>query len=125
MDKKQFQDRTKKLAVRVIKMTETLPHTRAADIIAKQIIRSCTSTAANYRAACRPKSVPDMIHKLNIVAEEADETLFWLELLIETDLIPQAKLQNLLQETDEILAMTITSLKTLRHRQSQIPNPKS
>jgi len=116
MDKQQFQDRTKKLAVRVVKMTEALPDTRAADIIAKQIIRSSTSVAANYRAASRPKSVPDMINKLKIVEEEADETRFWLELLVETNLMTQAKLQDLLKETDEILAMTIASLKTLRNR---------
>ena len=116
MDKQQFQDRTKKLAVRVVKMTEALPDTRAADIIARQIIRSSTSVAANYRAASRPKSVPDMINKLKIVEEEADETRFWLELLVETNLMTQAKLQDLLKETDEILAMTIASLKTLRNR---------
>ena len=118
MDKKQFQDRTKKLAVRIIRMTEALPNTRAADVIARQIIRSSTSTASNYRAACRPKSTADMINKLKIVEEEADETLFWLELLIETNLMTKAKLKGLLKETDEILAMTVASLKTLRKRKS-------
>ncbi len=118
MDKQQFQDRTKKLAVRIVKMTEALPDTRAADIIARQIIRSSTSVAANYRAASRPKSIPDMINKLKIVEEETDETRFWLEVLVDTNLMPLAKLPDLLQETDEILSMTIASLKTLRHRQS-------
>ncbi len=114
MDKKQFQNRTKKLAVRIIKMSEAIPATRAGDIIARQIIRSSTSVGSNYRAACRPKSKADMINKLKIVEEEADETLFWQELLIETDLMTQRQLQNLMQETNEILAMTVASIKTLR-----------
>ncbi|WP_420632373.1 four helix bundle protein [Candidatus Leptofilum sp.] len=118
MDKQQFQKRTKQLGVRIIKMTEALPNTRAADVVARQIIRSSTSVGSNYRAACRAKSTADMINKLKIVEEEADETLFWLEMLIETELMTQQKLQALHKETDEILAMTIASIKTLRKRKS-------
>ena len=77
MDEKIFKARTKKLAVTIIKQMDVLPRSRAADVIAKQIIRSGTSIGANYRAACRAKSTPDMINKLKIVEEEeADETLY-------------------------------------------------
>ncbi len=116
MNKQQFQNRTKKLAVRTIKMTEALPNTRSANVIANQIIHSSASVAANYRSACRPKSKADMINKLKIVEEETHETLFWLEMLVETSLIPSEKLQNLIQGTNEILAMTVTSIKTLRKK---------
>ena len=118
MDEQAFQNRTKKLAVRVIKMSEALPKSWAAEVIGKQIVRSSSSVGSNYRAACRAKSKPDMIHKLKIVEEEADETLFWLELLIESDLVAESRLKELMKETDELLAMTVASINTLRGRQS-------
>ncbi len=118
MDKKQFATRTKQMALRVIKMTETLPKGVAASVIGKQILRSATSVGANYRAACRARSTADMIAKLKIVEEEADETLYWLELLIEADLMPASRLAPLMQEVNEIVAMTVASIKTLRRRQS-------
>lgn len=80
MDEKTFKDRTKRLGVNIIKMTEKLSNSRANDILVRQIIRSATSVGANYRAACRAKSTPDMINKLRIVEEEADETIYWLEI---------------------------------------------
>jgi four helix bundle protein len=119
MDKQQFQKRTKQLAIRTIKMSNTLPKTMAADVIGRQIIRSSSSVGSNYRAACRAKSTADMINKLKIVEEEADETLFWLEVLVEADIMPESRLKDLLQETDEILAMTVASLKTLRQRSNK------
>jgi four helix bundle protein len=97
---------------------DKLPHSRAADVIAKQIIRSGTSIGANYRAACRAKSTPDMINKMKIVEEESDETMYWLEILTETGLLPQEQVQDVYKETNEILAMTVASLKTLRNRKS-------
>ena len=115
--KQMFQNRTKLLAVQIIEMSTHLPKTIAAEVIGKQIIRSATSVGANYRAACRAKSKADMINKLKIVEEEADETQFWLEILIDTDLMPESEITTLWQETDEILAMTVTSIKTLRNRQ--------
>ncbi|VAW35085.1 hypothetical protein MNBD_CHLOROFLEXI01-4273 [hydrothermal vent metagenome] len=118
MDKKQFQQRTKMLGIRIIKMTEAMPNRRAADIVARQIIRSSTSVGSNYRAACRARSTADMINKLKTVEEEADETLFWLEVIIETEMMSQDKLKALQKEADEILAMTIASIKTLRRRKS-------
>jgi four helix bundle protein len=116
--KQMFQNRTKLLAVQIVEMTNQLPKTTAAEVIGRQIIRSATSVGANYRAACRAKSEVDMIHKLKIVEEEADETQFWLEILIDTDLMPESQITPLWQETDEILAMTVASIKTLRNRQS-------
>ena len=114
MNEQQFKARTKKLALRVIRLVEALPKGVVAEVIGKQILRSATSVGANYRAACRGGSDAAMIAKLNIVAEEADETLFWLELLVESRLIPEARLASLISEADEITAMTTASLKTLR-----------
>ena len=126
MDEKTFKARTKKLAVTIIKQMDVLPRSRAADVIAKQIIRSATSIGANYRAACRAKSTPDMINKLKIVEEESDETMYWLEILVEAGLAPKEQIRDLYKETNEILSMTIASIKTLRGRsQSKIVNPKS
>ena len=116
MNEQQFKNRTKQLGVRIIRMVDALPQGRSADIIERQMLCSATSVGANYRAACRAKSSSDMINKLKIVEEEADETLFWQESLIESELAPQARLTELMTETDEILAMTIASLKTLRAR---------
>lgn len=118
MDEKTFKARTKKLAVAIIKQMDKLPQSRAADVVAKQIIRSGTSIGANYRAACRAKSTPDMINKMKIVEEESDETMYWLEILIEAGLLPQEQAAGTYQETNEILAMTVASIKTLRTRKS-------
>jgi four helix bundle protein len=114
VNERRFKQRTKKLALRVIRMVDALPNGMVAEVIGKQVLRSATSVAANYRAACRSRSTEAMIAKLDIVLEEADETLFWLELLIDSGLLPAARLTNLSSETNEITAMTITSLKTLR-----------
>ncbi|MCJ7434485.1 MAG: four helix bundle protein [Anaerolineales bacterium] len=118
MDEKTFKARTKKLAISIIKEVDKLPRSLASDVIGKQIIRSGTSIGANYRAACRAKSSPDMINKLKIVEEEGDETQYWLEILVEAGLIPHSQIANIYKETDEILAMTVASLKTLRNRKS-------
>jgi len=118
MNEQQFKDRTKKLGVRVIRMIELLPQNRATDVIAKQLLRSATSIGANYRAACRAKSIADIINKLKIVEEETDETLYWQEILIEAGFVSEVRLAELMAETSEILAMTVASIKTLRTRQS-------
>ena len=114
MNEQQFKDRTKQLALRVIRLADALPPGRSADVIGKQIVRSATSVGANYRAACRGRSDATMIAKLDIVLEEADETFFWMELLTEAGLISEARVSDLMIETDEIVAMTVASLKTLR-----------
>jgi four helix bundle protein len=122
MDEQEFKTRTKKLGLRVIRLVEALPRTTTTGIIGKQLLRSATSVGANYRAACRAKSTADIINKLKVVEEEADEALNWLELLIEAEIIPATRLNDLMAETDEIIAMTVSSIKTLRAKQK---NPKS
>jgi four helix bundle protein len=109
-----LKDRTKKFALRVIRMTEALPCNRVADILAKQVLRSGTSVGANYRAACRAKSPRDFVAKIGIVEEECDETLYWFELLVESDQIKLARVQSLMQEADELLRIVIASAKTAR-----------
>jgi four helix bundle protein len=119
MTEQEFKSRTKKLALRVIKLVEALPKGQTAGVVGKQLLRSATSVGANYRAACRGKSQADVLHKLAIVEEEADETLYWIELLIEAEIVSEAKLSSLMAETDEIVAMTVASIKTLRGNQSR------
>ena len=116
MDEKIFKERTRKLALRVIEVVEALPKSRTADIIGRQLLRSATSIGANYRAPCRGKSKADVISKLSIVEEEADESVYWLELLIESDNVPEERVRELLNESNEIVAMTVASIKTLRGR---------
>jgi four helix bundle protein len=124
MNQQEFKNRTKQLAIRTIKVVESLPKTTTAQVIGKQVLRSSTSVGANYRAACRAKSTPDMLYKLAIVEEEADETSYWLELLVEAKIISEVRLKNLMSEVDEITAMIVSSIKTLRQK-PKIPNSKS
>jgi four helix bundle protein len=121
MDENLFKKRTKQLALRVINVVGVLPRNRAADVLGRQLIRSGTSIDANYRAACRGKSTADVIAKLRIVEEEADESAYWMELLIESGLIAEARLSELLQETNEIIAMTVASIRTLQRRNGSSP----
>lgn len=120
MTENEFKRRTKQAALRAIKVVEALRQSRTADVLGKQLIRCATSVGANYRAACRARSTADMISKLAIVEEEADETLYWLELIIESELLTENRLQGLMREFDEILAMIVASQKTLRRN-----NPKN
>ena len=120
MDKTEFKARTKKLAIRVIRLVSALPQDKVeAQVIGKQLLRSATSVGANYRAACRAKSTAEMISKLGIVLEEADETLYWMELLVESELMPVHRLKSLMAETNEIVAMLVSSLKTLRSKSKE------
>ncbi len=98
-------------------MVDTLPKTSTARIISHQIIRSGTSVAANYRAACRARSKAEFIAKLGIVEEEADETLFWLELSEETGLLPSNRLKDIKQEANEITAIIVSSRKSAKFPQ--------
>ena len=118
-----FKNRTKAVALRVIKLVDALPNSRAADVIGRQLLRSATSIGANYRSACRSRSTPDMISKLSIVEEESDETLYWLELLADSKKVAARRISALQYEIDEIVSMTVASIKTLRRR--SIENPKS
>ena len=109
-----LKDRTKALALRIIRLVESMPPGETGRVIGKQLLRSGTSIGANYRASLRAKSRADMLNKWKIVEEEADETLYWLELLVESGMIPETKLKLLMTEVDEILAMVIASINTLR-----------
>ena len=120
MNEAQFKARTKNLALRVIRLVSALPKNEMeAQVISKQLLRCATSVGANYRAACRGKSTADMISKLSIVLEEADETLYWMELLVESGIMPASRLNNLIAETNEIVSMLVASLKTLRSKSKQ------
>jgi four helix bundle protein len=114
VNENEFKNRTKQIALRVIRLVESLPKTNSAQIIGKQLLRAAISVGANYRAACRGKSESDVIHKLSIVEEEADESLYWLELLVESNIVSENKLSSLINDTNEIVAMFSASIKTLR-----------
>jgi four helix bundle protein len=110
--------RTRAFALRILKLVDALPKTTAVRALASQIVRSGTSVAANYRAACRAKSPADFIAKMGIVEEEADETLFWLELLEESELVATAKLAAIKNEANELIAITVASIKTARRNRA-------
>ena len=114
MEKKDLKERTKSFALKIIKVVEMLPKGRTTDILGRQLLGAGTSVGANYRAACRAKSTADFISKMGIVEEEADETIYWMELLIESGLISKNDLIHLLDEANQILAITISSIKTAR-----------
>ena len=136
MDEKTFKERTKKFALAVVRLVESLPRTRTADVLGHQLLRAGTSVGANYRAACRGRSASDVVSKLGIVEEEADEAIYWMELLLEAGILPTDHVSSLKKEANELLAMTVASIKTLRNRSrgcspqvtqsvSAIQNPKS
>jgi four helix bundle protein len=111
----QMKNRTKQFALRVVRVVQSLPERhRTAEIIGGQLLRAGTSVGANYRAACRAKSTADFISKMGTVEEEADESLYWIELLIECDLVKKEKLESLMQEGDEIIAIVVSSINTAR-----------
>ena len=116
MNETQMKNRTKDFAKEIIKLCRELPSTREGRLIGDQIFRSGTSVAANYRAACRARSTADFISKLGIVEEEADETLFWLELIIEMKIYEDKIMGLLMKENDEIIAITVSSIKTVKKR---------
>jgi four helix bundle protein len=118
----QIKQRTKQIGLSVINLVDELPNKPSAWVIAKQIIRSSTSIGANYRAVCRAKSTPDFLNKLKIVEEETDETIFWLEMLEESGLVPADRIMELKKETNEILSIVVASINTTK---SKIVNSQS
>ena len=110
-----FRNRTKAAAVRILRLYQQLPRTGESRIIGNQLLRSATSVAANYRAACRGRSIAEWYSKLCICIEEADETIFWLELLSEGHIVAAHRLSDLLKEYDQIVAMLATARKS--HKQ--------
>lgn len=117
--KELIKQRTKTFAIRVIRLVDSLPQTVSAQVIAKQIVRSSTAVAANYRASCRARSQAEFIAKLGIVEEEADESLFWLELLVESGIVKKEKLELLMTEANELTSIIVSSIKTAKHRLEQ------
>ena len=118
MDQAEMKRRTKEFAKEIIRLCRKLPNNREGRLIGDQIFRSGTSVAANYRSACRARSKAEFISKLSIVEEEADETLFWLEVIKEMKIFQYEKLDAIMQENDEILAIVVASLKTAKLRKS-------
>ncbi len=111
---KRLQDRTKKFAIRIIKAFARLPKDEVARTIGRQFLRSGTSVAANYRAACRARSAADFISKISVVNEEVDETLFWFELLTEGELVKMNLIEPLMKECEEQLRIFSASLATAK-----------
>jgi four helix bundle protein len=114
MTREDMKARTKTYANRVVKLCAALPGNWIAQTLGKQLLRSGTSVGANYRAVCRAKSNADFINKLRVVEEECDESLFWMELLVDNGLVEGMRLRDLMKEGDEILAIVVSSAKTAR-----------
>ncbi len=110
----ELQARTKAFALRVIKLVDALPGGPAGQVIGRQLLRSATSVGANYRAACRAQSHAEFVAKLSIVVEEADESLYWLELLRESKLVKPQRLTEILKEADELVAISVAARKTAK-----------
>jgi len=114
MSNENLKIRTKQFALRIIKLVESLPRDLTANVLGRQLLRSGTSVGANYRAACRGKSVADFIAKMGTVEEEADESGYWMELLVESGKIKSAKVSKLMQEAGELTAIAVSSINTAR-----------
>ena len=112
----EMRNRTKSFALRIVKMYCSLPKSVEAQVLGKQVLRSGTSVAANYREASRARSDAELIAKLGLVEQELDETLLWLELLVESGIMAEARLGALKEEADQLLRMTVSSIKTLKSR---------
>jgi len=110
----ELKTRTKRYAIRIVRLYRSLPRSTDAQVLGKQLLRSGTSVAANYRAACRSRSKAEFISKMSVVLEEADESAFWLELMSETNTLPSTCTQDLLKETNELAAIFGASIRTAK-----------
>lgn len=119
MNAEDLKKRTKEFGLRIIKLSEVLPNSKVSNMICNQLLRCGTSVGANYRAACRARSKPDFISKAGISIEEADESIYWMEMLIEAEIISKERLAALLKEADEIVAILTASVKTARANLNQ------
>lgn len=119
MNSEELKARFKRFSLRIIKMVDSMPATISGNAIAKQIVRSGTSPGANYRAACLGKSDKDFLNKLKMVEEELDETIHWLEIIQDSGMIKAEKLQDLLQESNELYRIIVSSIVTLKARQAK------
>src|SRR3954465_4215403 len=127
MSANELKQRTKEFAIRIFKMADSLPRSMGAQVAGRQVLRSGSSVAANYRAACRARSRAEFVAKLGIVEEEADETLFWLEMLVATGTVPEPRLKDLIDEAHQLTAIFVASRKTTKagsNRKSEIGNRK-
>ncbi len=120
MTELELKQRTKLFSLRILKLIDSLPETKAGRILANQLGRSGTSVGANYRSACRSRSSAEMISKFSVVEEEADESCFWLELVAEHGLVKPEAISALLREANELTAIMVASRRTLAAK-----NPKS
>jgi len=118
MNVEDMKKRTKQFGLRVVKLVESLPATKTGNAIGNQLLRSGTSVGANYRSACRARSRPDFISKASIALEEADESQYWMELLIESGVIPENRLEGLIKEADELISILTASVKTAKKNQN-------
>lgn len=114
MNPEELKKRTKRFGLEVIKLVESLPQRKTTNTIGYQLFRSATSVGANYRSACRGRSKPDFISKVGIAIEEADESLYWMEMLLESAILPEDRLSGLMQEANEIVAILTATSKTAR-----------
>lgn len=112
MNQNELKERTKKFALRILKLTSALPKTDEARVVRNQLSRSGTSVGANYRASCRARSRAEFISKMGNVIEEADESCYWMEIIIEAEMLPEEKVTALLQEANELTAIMTASRKT-------------
>ena len=119
MDKIELKERTKQFGLRIMKLVDGLPQTTSGWAIGKQLVQSGTSLGANYRAACQGRSRVDFIAKLGIVIEEADECVYWLELVMDGGLLPPAMVQPLHKEAEELTAIFVASLNTARRNRKK------
>ena len=108
-----FRERTKRFVVDTIELYRSLPKTEEARIIGKQLLRLASSVGANYRAACRARSQAEFHSKISIVIEEADESLFWMEILVDTNIISKTNIEKLMTEGNEIVKVTSSARKTI------------
>jgi len=125
VDAEELKRRTKAFAIRIIRLVEALPNTSTARVIGNQLLRSGTSVGANYRAACRARSQADFVSKIGVVEEEADESAYWLELLVEAGILPIDRIRDLLNEANELTAIFTSSGRTAKHAAAHKTNPQS
>lgn len=115
----ELKKRSKQFAIRIVKLFRSLPRTEEARIMGRQVLRAGTSVAANYRAVCRARSKAEFIAKIGVVVEEADETVFWLELLVDAEIVRDARMRSLMGEANELLAIFAASQRTARRKRVQ------
>ena len=119
MNAEQMKERTMGYALRIIKLVRSLPRDLVSEVIGRQLLRAGTSVASNYRAACRGRSRAEFVAKLGIVEEDGDESLFWMELLVRAAIVKKRRLEGLMKEGNQIVAIVVSSKKTARTRRTE------